>query len=275
MILVLLLGCAPDPETIQGHLIDARSDQPVPEAELRFTAQKNKCPEQRTTTDAKGRFSISGLCGKAAWTVAPTDLNWYLPAPVVTGPDLTGPELTVRAWRAPETPGVYLLTGTVVTPLVTNTVLDVVRVFDTDREVRFPVELPGVPPRIHADVTLLVVGSVLSDPLPFEPLVPSLERRWFGTKEVPKPVDPWVYLGVRFESDAVVEDVAAPIDPAGIERVEGPRPLQYVSGSALAPGRYALPTLDKSRAFILDFGPPTKTPTEAAPSSAAPPAAKK
>ncbi|MES2641651.1 MAG: hypothetical protein V4850_19320 [Myxococcota bacterium] len=251
MVLLALVGCSPEPGTAEGRVVDARSGGPVVGVELRLAAREDKCPATTTTTDADGRYSVAGLCGQGHWTVAPVDQAWYLPEPVTAGPDVT-----LSVWRAPEAPGVYTIAAGVPTPLVTHTVLDVVRVFDTDREVRFPVEIPGAVPRIDGDVALLVVGDVLGHPLPFEALVPSPERRWFGTKDAPQPIDPWVYLGVRFESDAVLVPVGAPLDPAGIERVGGPRPLQYVRGAALAPGRYALPTVDGSRAFILDFGPP-------------------
>ncbi|MDP2304464.1 MAG: hypothetical protein Q8P18_00385 [Pseudomonadota bacterium] len=253
-----LAGCTPEPGTAQGRLVDARSGAAVPNVDLRFVARADKCPAITTTTDTDGRFSVTNLCGEGAWTVTSADPAWYLPDPVAAGPDVA-----LRAWRAPEAAGVYTIAGDVPTPLVTQTVLDVVKVFDTDREVRFPVEIPGEVPRIDADVALLVVGGVLGDKLPFEALVPSPERRWFGTTAAPQPIDPWVYLGVRFESDAVIERVDAPLDAAAIERVGGPRPLQYVRGAALAPGRYALPTADGTRAFILDFGPASAAPAVA------------
>lgn len=249
-LLVTLAGCSPEPGTAQGRLVDARTDAPVADAELRFANRGDACPATTTRTDADGRFTVTNLCGEAAWTVTPVDPTWYVPEPAAAGPDMA-----LRAWRAPEAAGVYLVEGDEVRPLVTHTVLDVVRIFDTEREVRFPVEIPGAVPRVDAGVVLLVVGDVLGERLPFEALVPSPERRWFGTKDAPQPIDPWVYLGVRFESDAVVVPVDAPLDAAAIERVGGPRPLRYVGGAALPPGRYALPTLDGTRAFILDFGP--------------------
>lgn len=249
IVFATILGCTPEPGTAQGRLVNARSDTPVAEVELRLVARGDTCPPLTTKTDADGRFVVTQLCGEAAWTVTTANPAWYLPEPVAAGPDLR-----LRAWRAPEAAGVYLVAKDAPTPLLTHTVLDVVRLFGTEREVRFPVEIPGDVPRIDGDVALLVVGDVLGDPLPFEALVASTERRFFGTKDAPQPIDPWVYLGVRFDSDAVIERVDAPLDEAAIERVGGPRLLRYVRGGALAPGRYALPTLDGTRAFILDFG---------------------
>ncbi len=250
-LLVALLACTPEPGTTTGRFVDARAGTPVADAEVRLVAAKDECPPLVLRTDADGRFSAAGLCGKARWTVVSGDSAWYVPDPPAAGPDVA-----LRAWRAPEAAGVYTVAGATITPLVTHTVLDAVRVFDSDREVRFPVEIPGALPRIDGDVALLIVGGVLGETPRFEPLVPSPERRWFGTKAAPQPIDPWVYLGVRFASDTVLEPVEAPLDRAGIERVAGPRPLQYVSGAALAPGRYALPTPDGARAFLLDFGAP-------------------
>ncbi|MDP2316059.1 MAG: carboxypeptidase-like regulatory domain-containing protein [Pseudomonadota bacterium] len=251
---VALLGCAPEPGTASGRVLDARSGAPLAGVELQLTASKT-CPPIATTTDADGRYRAAALCGQATWTVAPTDPRWYLSEAVAAAPDAD-----LRVWRAPETPGVYTVSGVDLTPLVTNTVLDVVRVFGTEQEVRFPVEIPGALPRIDADTALVVVGDVLGETPQFESLVPSPERRWFGTKEAPQPVDPWVFLGVRFRSDTEFERVPTKLDPKGIERVGGARHVQYIGGAALEPGRYALVTADGSRAFLLDFGPPDVTP---------------
>lgn len=161
ILLLALLACSPEPGTSAGRVVDARSGAPVAGVELRFSVRADACPATTATTDADGRFSVANLCGQGHWTIAPVDPAWYLPEPATAGP-----EVTLRAWRAPEAPGVYTIAAGVPTPLVTQTVLDVVRVFDTGREVRFPVEIPGAVPRIDGDVALLVVGTVLGDPLP-------------------------------------------------------------------------------------------------------------
>lgn len=247
VVALALAACAPEPGSAAGRLLDARTDAPIADAEVRLAAADDTCPAVTVKTDAEGRWSASGLCGEAAWTAAPADPGWYLPEAVPAGPDAL-----LRAWRAPPDPGVYTVAGTTVTPLVTHTVLDTARIFDAAEEVRFPVEIPGAVPRISGDAALLLVGDVLPD-LAFAPLVPSPERRWFGTKDAPRAVDPWVYLGVRFTSDTAWERVPATLDTAKLTTVGGARPLRYVPGDALPPGRYALPTADGARAFLLDF----------------------
>lgn len=246
--MILLLGCTPEPGTASGTLVDARGGA-IGAAELRLTASLPECAPITVTTDAAGVWSAADLCGQATWTVAPVDPLWYLPQPVAAAIDTT-----IRVWRAPEGAGVYLVEGTNITTLTTNTVLDSVAVFGTTDLVQLPVEIPGALPRIEASRALLIVGP---DPaLAFSPLVAS-DRRVFGTKDAPVPVDPWVYLGVRFTGDTTFEPVTASVRPEGVQSVEGPRALRYVSADALPPGRYALPTTDGSKAWLLDFGPVT------------------
>ncbi len=249
MILLALAACTPDPGSAAGRLVDARTGAPVTSVAIALVPSDAACAAPAVQTDADGRWTAAGLCGQATWTVTLGDPGWYLPEAAPVGPDVQ-----LRAWRAPPDAGVYLASATAVTPLVTHTALDVVHLFGTDREVRFPAEIPGVLPRIDADTALLLVGDVLGATPRFEPLVPSPERRWFGTKEAPQPIDPWVYLGFRFTSDTEAERVEAAVDPAHIEHVGGPRPLRYIGAAALAPGRYALVTDDALRAFLLDFG---------------------
>jgi hypothetical protein len=248
-LLIALLACTPPPGSATGTLVDARTHAPVPGAEIRLTTTKEGCPPIVVATDTDGTFSAEGLCGETPYTAAPADPGWYLAEPVaVTG------SVALSAWRAPATPGVYTVTGPDALPLVTHTLIDRVKAFGTDTDVLFPVEIPGALPRIAGDTVLLVVGDVLGKEPRFEPLVPSPEKRWFGTKEAPAPIDPWVYLGVRFTSDTELVPVVAKPDPAHIVRVPGDRPLTYIDGGALSEGRYALLTPDATRAFLLDFG---------------------
>lgn len=247
--MIFLLACTPEPGTASGTFVDARGGT-IPNAELVFTASKTECAPKRATTDADGAWQVADLCGQATWTVAPADPLWFVATPPAAVPDTE-----LRAWRAPESEGVYLIDGTSITTLTTHTVLDAAPVFGTTELVRFPVEIPGEVPRIDGTRALLIVGS---DPaLTFAPLVPS-ERRVFGSKDAPRPLDPWVYLGVRFTDDTTHEAVVATVRPEGVTTVDAPRALRYVSGTALPAGRYALPTTDGARAWLLDFGPATR-----------------
>jgi hypothetical protein len=249
MALLTFLACAPPPGTATGRLVDARTDAPVPDVAVTLATTHDRCPPVSAATDADGRFTATGLCGEVAYTATPTHPDWYMPIPEPVTPDVT-----LRAFHTPATPGVYVSTGATVTPLVTHTVVDVVHVFDSDTEVRFPVEIPGTLPRISGDTALLVVGGVLGDAPRFEPLVPSAEKRWFGTRDAPVPIDPWVYFGVRFASDTAFTPVLATLDPAHVERIAGPRPAAWYTADALPAGRYGLLTADATRAFLIDFG---------------------
>lgn len=246
----LAAGCTPDPTTAAGRLTDARTGAPAADVTLRLAAAAAACPAVTTHTDAAGAFRVENLCGEAAWTVAVDDPDWYLPEPVAAGP-----AVAVAAWRAPPSEGVYLLSGTTLTPIPSHTALDTVYVFETMEPVRLPLELPGAVPRVANEDVLLVAGSVIGE-LAFAPLVPSPERRWFGTKALPVPIDPWVYLGVRFASDTDYTRVPSPLDATKVKTAPGPRALRYVPADALPPGRHALPNAAGLRAWILDFGAP-------------------
>ena len=85
------------------------------------------------------------------------------------------------------------------------------------------------------------------DPV-FEPLVAS-DKRTFGTSVAPRPVAPWVYLGVSFTSDTSLTDVKAA--PACVT-ADLDRPVHYCAAAALPAGRYVL--VAGARGFVLDFG---------------------
>lgn len=247
-------ACKPEPFTASGTLTDARTQAPLAGVSLTLQADGD-CPAVEVVTGPDGAWSAPNLPCGPAWTVTPSDPGWYRPEPAPVG---TATPLT--AWRAPQDTGVYTVRGTEVTPLVTHTGLDVLRILDSTEEVRFPLEIPGTLPRVAGDTVLLLVGAPVGEAT-FVPLVLSPERRWFGTKEAPKPVDPWVYLGIRFLDDTRFERVTAMLDPAGVMDVGGPRPLRYIQGNALPAGRYALPTADAARAFLLELGePPVASP---------------
>ena len=255
---VALSACSADPSAAGGRLVDGRTGAAVAGVAVTLAPSDTACTAPLTTTDADGRWSAPGLCADATWTITSGDAGWYLPAPLPAGPDVT-----VTVWRAPPADGVFLVAGADALPVVTHTVLDTVRVFDSAEEVRFPVEIPGVVPRVRAGDALLVAGPILPD-LTFSPLVPSPERRWFGNKDAPEPIDPWVYLGVKFTSDTTFERVTVVMNDAHVATAGGDRALRYVSAAALPAGRYALPTADGSRAFLFDFGdPPADVPATA------------
>ncbi len=245
----LLVGCTPAPGAAAGRLIDARTDAPIAGAVVRLSTSTEGCPPTDVPSDGDGRFAATLACGGATYTAAPADPSWYL-----AEPSSVNLETELRVWRAPPDPGVYLLTGTTLTPLLSHTVVDSVFALGTEEIIRFPVEIPGVLPRITGDTLLLDVGAVLGGSPRFEPLVASPEKRRFGTLAAPESIDPWFYLSVQFVDDTTFERVEVTPEPHGILRVAGERTLRYTQADALPPGRYAILNSSRSRAFLLDFG---------------------
>jgi hypothetical protein len=243
-LLIGLLGCA-KPGHVEGTVRDARTDTPLSvDVTLTPDAPSEACPALTLHPGDDGGFA-GEICGNTRYTADIGDPGWRLDAPVpVTG------SVDLRPWRVPDADGVYTLTGTELTWIATNTALDTARVMDSDATVRLPVEIPGSLPRIVGDTLLLLAGDVAD--LAFSPLIPS-DKRWFGSRDAPESIDPWVYLGVRFSSDTAFERVDA--SPTGAtDRTVAGRRLRMYDGHALPAGRYALAAPDAARAIVLEFG---------------------
>lgn len=249
----LFLACA-DPGTVMGTVLDARTRAPVVGVEVVASAAKasDACRRFSATTDEEGSFRIADLCGGEAYTLQ-TAGTWQLAEP----PTVAGaepPAQTLQAWPVPEVEGVFLFDGKQWTALKTHTAIETARIFGTDRTVSFPAELPGTLPRVAGETVLVVAGQALIEGLSWAPLVPS-GKRWFGDRAAPEPVDPWIYLGVRFIDDTVVEEVPPGLDMASVTTITlGDRVVRYIPAAALGRGRHALLTPRKNRAFLLEFG---------------------
>jgi hypothetical protein len=239
--MALLLACTPEPGSAGGTLTDARSGAPVAGAEVVLSAAT--CPEQRVHTDDAGRWSATGLCGQEKWSVDVSG-DWELP-PVDAGNDLA-----LRAWPAPTADGIYLLEGGTLLPILTHTALDQLT-STSGVPVRFPVEIPGTLPHLDADTVLLVAGDLLPDPVTLVPLQPCASRVSLRNGDRDIAMDPWLYLGRDCGDGFSGEERSVPARTTG--PTEGRR-LRYLGADAAAPGRYALPTRDGLRAFLLDVG---------------------
>ena len=221
---VLILACS-EPAAVDGQAIDARTGAALGDFALALTA--SGCVPVDLRTDAEGRWSAKGGCD---WEIRPEE-GW------TAGAD-------GRFWRAPPTDGVYLLGDRDATWLPTNTALDTERVLDGEREVRYPEAVPGALPLVTGDAVLLFAGVDLA----LEPLVPS-ERRTFGTSALPRPIDPWMYLGVAFTDDTTLIDVD--VTPA-CTVADVDRTLRYCAAGAVPAGRYVL--VAGERGIVIDFG---------------------
>lgn len=246
--LLTLWACA-EPAAVDGTVVDARTGAALPDLAITLAPSDDRCPPLAAKSDAMGRFTAANLCPGEPYRVAADDPGWRSPGPVET----RGGAVDLRVWRVPAADGVYTLEATKLAWLTTNTAIDTATVLDSTSTVRLPVEIPGALPRIAGGGALMLAGGAIIDSLRFSPLIPS-EKRWFGTREAPQAIDPWVYLGVRFASDLEFTTVEARPDPPVDLDFDGRR-LRVIGAGALPAGRYALAAPDGARAFLLDFGP--------------------
>ncbi len=244
MILLAIACSAPGDAT--GSLVDARTGAAVSGAEIEFVSEASApCVRFIATTDAAGLFRVDHLCAGESYAVRPADPTWVMPNGTTISGGSKGQTVALQAWRVPTSEGLWILEGQTLTRLPTNTALDRARGAD-GAEVRFPTEIPGAPPSITADRILVLAGAAVAD-WNILPLLPS-ERRTFVDR--PLPVDPWVYVGVRFVSDTEAEAVR--VTPTGVKEFTA-RQTRYFTAGAVPPGSYVVAAPESYRALIVSF----------------------
>lgn len=238
--IVLLFACAA-PESTTGVLWDALHDAPVVGAAVR--AEAEGCVRVSSLSDDAGHFEIDTPC--AGGTLAPVDAAWWSPTATPVAP-----EVRLEVWPAPETDGAFLLRDGVLEQLTTNTPLGG---FTTARgEVRYPLVLPGEPPRADHDDHVLLAGEVAGS-LPLWPLLPTPALTGEGPGGAVR-FDAWVAVGqdVSIDGDVTPRDPA----PAGAE-VTGTTPgrpatVRYLPTGPLASGRWLLGEREASRGVVIE-----------------------
>ena len=117
-------------------LTDGRTGQPLDGLPIAAVDAEGKpCAEPIATTTGGGHTAIPGPCARRGWTLRVGDAGWWVPEP----PAAEGAAVT--AWRVPPTGGLGLLRGTELTPLLTNTAVDLAALTPDDR-IPYPVEIP-------------------------------------------------------------------------------------------------------------------------------------
>ena len=240
--MIWLLACA-QPGAIT--LVDGRTGQPLDGLPIvAVGADGQPCPEPIAATADGGLTTIPGACARHGWTLRVGDTGWWVPEPP---PSADGAAVT--AWRVPPTGGLGLLRGTALTPLLTNTAVDIAALTPDDR-VLYPVEIPPTLPTLAGDTVLVLDAEGLT----LEVLVPG-EGRTFGSPEARQTFGPWFYLGARVPAEGPVERLPAP-SPAFREVTGGGRTVRYLSASGLPPGRYAILTASRARAVLFEVATP-------------------
>lgn len=235
--ILLVLACA-KPGDASGTLTDQRTLAAVPGVEIELVSDAAPpCSRFVTTTDTDGHFAVSGLCPADSYRVRPSDPTWFIgDSPIISGA-VTGTTVALEGWRVPTQEGLWLLDGTELQRLTTNTALDRARIADGS-QVRFPTEIPGVLPEILEDRVLVLSGAAVEKWAPY-PLEAS-GRRAFTDRA--QEMDPWFYTGPKFT--AVVADKTATCPE---------RQTTYYAAGALPTGDYVVSDLESYRALIVRF----------------------
>lgn len=247
--MLILLACA-SPGDLSGTLVDARTSAPIAAASVVLTAGSPECDQVLTTDDA-GRFSSPKLCGGKRYLVAPADPLWWVATPVEVDGGAKGATLELRAWRAPDSDGIYLLDGDELSQVVSQTSIDEAMYAPASRTIRFPTELPGTLPTVDKDHALVISGKDIVSTWVFEPLWDGPELT-LGPADAPMKVWPWTYIGAKIdEAGSLSVLTATPANPVDLE-ADG-RQVRYLAAGTLPPGRYALTRPGGKRAILLAF----------------------
>ncbi len=253
--LTFLVGCSS--ASIEGTLTDGLTGAPV--AETRLVAKavsadaSMTCQAFEATTDAEGKFAIADVCTGTAYAVEVKDDTWWAPdlGEVADG-GVQG--LAVEVWRNSKGSGLYHLAGSDFNAVRTSADVKSDPILKSDVKVRYPNTVPKRVTRIASGEYLVMVSTQSVDTLQIVPLIKSGERH-FGNDESKVTMDPWSYIGIRFEDDTTFEEVQAVIDDSKVkEKKAGDRAGRYISGDALPAGRYAVLAEKGRTVTIVDFG---------------------
>ncbi len=251
--LIWLGGCAA-PGSVSGTVTDARTGAAVTGLEVRWAAPEARaeCRVRAATTDASGGYVAPDLCGGVRYRLELADGDWWAGGdPVEVSVDKEGARKDLSLWRIPAVGGLYLLDGTQLQALRTQSAIDRLPI-PAGGEARFPLEIPNALPILSGERVVLLVGAE-AQALALEPLI-AAEARTLGTALQPQPVGPWAYLGLRFDGEAA-EPVAAPVAPASLPEIGGGgRTARVLKAGDLPAGRYGFVTAGERRVAMVEVG---------------------
>lgn len=208
------------------------------------------------TTDAEGLVHIDGTCADTAYTVSLGDSSLLLVggAKVEGGVESTS-VAEVQAWRAPRSPGVYILANDEAKNVRTRTrLMREERVVGTETVALYPESVFKNPSPIQQGQHLVLRGQAIIAKTKIMPIIAEPEKRTF---ESGSSLAGHAFVGLRFSADDAVEQVAAQLDESKlIEAGEGAATTRYIPADALPPGQYAIYKEGDREALVVTFGPP-------------------
>jgi hypothetical protein len=267
--LVALLTACTVGGNVTGKVVDPMTSQP--RANLRIIANANpespdpQCQMKDGMTGADGSFSIQGTCPNTSYDLVLKDETLMIAGDAkAAGGSPVGP-LTLEAWRAPASTGVFILKNDKLTSVKTAADIDKETITGTTETVFYPTVTPNKVPLVDAGSYLVVSGKDLVDGLTFQPLIVHQGKIRFATG-----ADTWVdipdqgFIGTTFTSDTEFQRVSAQIDAAKAKDVaQGEKVYRYYAADALPEGRYVLMRAGDKRVYMFDFGKPGAAPAVA------------
>jgi hypothetical protein len=264
---------------VAGKVVDPMTGQP--RANLRIIAKANpespdpQCQMKDATTGADGSFTIQGTCPNTSYDLVLKDETLMIAGEAkAAGGSPVGP-LTLDAWRAPASTGVFLLKGDKLTSVKTAADVDKETITGTTEQVWYPTMTPAKVTLIDAGSYLVISGKDLVDGLNFAPLVVHPGKVRFSTgADTYVDIPDQGFIGTTFTSDTEFQRVAATPDTAKAKEVmRGDKSMRYYAADSLPAGRYVLMRNGDKRVYIFDFGTASAAPAAMADAAAAAPAA--
>lgn len=274
--LIALLSACTVGGNVTGKVVDPMTGQP--RANLRIIAKANPeapdalCQMKDGMTGADGSFTIEGTCANTSYDLVLKDETLLVAGDAkAAGGSPVGP-LTLEAWRAPASTGVFILKGDKLTSIKTAADIDKETITGTTETVFYPTMTPNKIPLIDEGSYLVVSGKDLVDGLTFQPLIVHQGKVRFATgADTYVDIPDQGFIGTTFTSDTEFQRVAAQVDSAKAKDVaQGEKAYRYYAADSLPAGRYVLMRGGDKRVYIFDFGQAGAAPAVAQAEGAAP-----
>ena len=258
--LIALLTACTVGGNVTGKVIDPMTSQP--RANLRIIAKANpespdpQCQMKDGMTGDDGSFTIQGTCPNTSYDLVLKDETLLIAGDSkAAGGSPVGP-LTLEAWRAPASTGVFVLKNDKLTSIKTAADIDKETITGTTETVYYPTMTPNKVPLIDEGSYLVVSGKDLVQGLTFQPLIVHQGKVRFATgADTYVDIPDQGFIGTTFTSDTEFQRVAAQVDSAKAKDVtQGEKVYRYYAADSLPEGRYVLMRAGDKRVYIFDFG---------------------
>lgn len=245
---------------IEAVVVDGLTQAPRGDLQVVLTSPTTTdltCKVLDGRTDAQGRVRIEDTCADTEYVLSVGDDSLVLVGSTrVTGGAHEGAAtVELQAWRAPNTPGVYLLGDDKADRVRSRTrLMRDEKIIGTETVAVYPESVFSKPSVLEDGHHLMLVGTATIENTRFMPVIPDPGKRTFASGAS---LTGHAFVGLRFTSDEAFEEVDAELDLAKVVDVrEGDRAVRYIPVDALPPGQYAIHKEGDREALIVGFGTP-------------------